>query len=432
MPAAVTTDEIRALEQPRQARHGQSLDRTREQLESDGIDTEAVLAELCAFTVAAPSWALGTGGTRFGRFSRAGEPRTTEEKIDDISVLNALTGANRTVSLHVPWDDPVDPAALLEHATSRGIGFDAMNSNTFQDNPSTTGNGAISYKYGSLASTDAAVRKLAIEHNQHCVELGRKLGSKALTIWLADGTNHPGQASFRGQFERVAEGLRAVHDALPDDWQLFTEHKPYEPAFYSSVNADWGSSLLLAQAAGPQASCLVDLGHHLPNSNIEQVVSRLAMAGRLGGFHFNDSKYGDDDLTAGSIKPYQLFLIFLELLDLDPASPRRLADLAYMIDESHNVKDPLEDLIQATDAIQVALAQALLVDTSALTGAQQDNDPALAQEILVSAYRTDVRPIVAEARLRNGAALAPLTTFRGLGYRDRMAEERGTGVATGL
>ncbi len=211
---------------------------------------------------------------------------------------------------------------------------------------------------------------------------------------------------------------------------MFTEHKPYEPAFYATVNQDWGSSLLLAQAAGDKASCLVDLGHHLPNANIEQIVSRLAMVGRLGGFHFNDSKYGDDDLTTGSIRPYQLFLIFCELVR---AGNGHLPDLAYMIDQSHNIKDPLEDLIQSTEAVAIAYAQAMLVDRAALTAAQDANDAAAAQDILQSAFRTDVRPLVAEARRRQGGAIAPLAAYRAIGYRQEMIERRGmASVATGL
>ena len=280
-----------------------------------GVNAESVIESLAGFSAAAPSWAVGTGGTRFGRFPLGGEPRTTEEKIDDVAALNALTRTNPAISLHVPWDDPTDPAALREYAAGRGIAFDAMNSNTFQDNPSTTDDGGISYKFGSLANSDPQVREIAVEHNKYVIDLGVALGSSALTVWLTDGTNHPGQANHRVQFERVADGLREIHDHLPEGWQMYTEHKPYEPAFYSTVNQDWGSSLLLAQHAGPKASCLVDLGHHLANANIEQIVSRLAMVGRLGGFHFNDSKYGDDDLTTGSIKPFQLFLIFCELID---------------------------------------------------------------------------------------------------------------------
>jgi L-rhamnose isomerase/sugar isomerase len=430
MPVRITSEQIADVEAADLPAHEEDLGRTRDLLARWGVDAEEVIAEVARFSVAAPSWAVGTGGTRFGRFPGGGEPRTTEEKVDDVAALHALTGANRTVSLHVPWDDPGDPEGLRAHAEALGIGFDAMNSNTFQDNPRTTGDGAGSYKFGSFASADPDVRKLAVEHNREVVDLGEKLGAKALTVWLADGTNHPGQANFRRQFERVADCLAEVYAHLPGDWQLFTEHKPYEPAFYSSVNADWGSSLLLAQATGDRARCLVDLGHHLPNANIEQVVSRLAMVERLGGFHFNDSKYGDDDLTVGSIHPYQFFLIMLELLDHGSG---RMPELSYMIDASHNLKDPLEDLIQATDQIQVTIAQALLVDRTALLEAQDANDPAQAAEVLQRAYRTDVRPLVAEARRRNDAARSPLTTYRRLGYRGAMVAERGVGTtATGL
>jgi L-rhamnose isomerase / sugar isomerase len=398
-----------------------------------GVDGEAVVAEVARFSVAAPSWAVGTGGTRFGRFPGGGEPRTTEEKVDDVATLNALTGANRSISLHVPWDDPGDEQgakALKAYAATQGLAFDAMNSNTFQDNPSTTGGGAVSYKFGSLANVDEGARRAAIDHNRYVVDLGKALGSTAITVWLADGMNHPGQASFRGQFERVLDGLRQIYAHLPDDWRLYTEHKPFEPAFYSSVNNDWGTSLLLAQGTGDRARCLVDLGHHLPNTNIEQVVSRLAMVGRLGGFHFNDSKYGDDDLTVGSIKPFELFLIFGELLE---AGGGRMPDAAYMIDESHNLKDPLEDLIQATDTIQHTLALALCVNRTDLADAQGANDPARAAEVLHRAYRSDVRPLVAEARRRNGAALDPLAAYRAIGYRDAAVAQRGADtLATGL
>jgi L-rhamnose isomerase/sugar isomerase len=395
-----------------------------------GTTAEDVIESLVAFSVAAPSWAVGTGGTRFGRFPLGGEPRTTEEKIDDVAALNTLTAANESISLHVPWDDPEDPQGLKDYADAAGIRFDAMNSNTFQDNPSTTDDGELTYKFGSLANAEKAVREIGIEHNRYVIDLGVKLGSKALTVWLADGINHPGQADHRTQFEHVAAGLKEIHDHLPDGWHMYTEHKPYEPAFYATVNFDWGSSLLLAEAAGPKASCLVDLGHHLPNANIEQIVSRLAMVDRLGGFHFNDSKYGDDDLTTGSIKPFQLFLIFCELIRAGDGS---LPELAYMIDQSHNIKDPLEDLIQSTEAVCIAYAEALLVDRSALAEAQEANDATRGQEILQSAFRSDVRPLVAEARRRGGGAIDPLAAYRSLGYRAAMIEERGSeSVATGL
>ncbi len=412
------------------ARLDADLDHAHGVLEGAGVDAGDVIAEVARFSVAAPSWAVGTGGTRFGRFPMGGEPRDTFEKVDDVAALNALTGANRTISLHVPWDNPADPESLRAYADERGIAFDAMNSNTFQDNPSTTGNGSISYKFGSLANVDEGARKAAVEHNLEVIDLGVRLGSKAITVWLADGMNHPGQASFRGQFERVADGLAAIHTHLPEEWQMFVEHKPFEPAFYSSVNNDWGSSLLLALATGDRCKCLVDLGHHLPNTNIEQVVSRVAMTGRLGGFHFNDSKYGDDDLTVGSIKPFQLFLIFLELIEVGGGT---MPDLAYMIDESHNLKDPIEDLIQATDAIQHTLAQAMCVRRDELADAQSENDPARAAEILHRAFRTDVRPLVAQARRQNGAAAEPFRAYRASGYREAKIDERGAGsAATGL
>jgi L-rhamnose isomerase/sugar isomerase len=430
MTMRITAGRIAEIEAGLVADHERDLAATGELLARAGVDVDAVIDEVARFSVAAPSWAMGTGGTRFGRFPAGGEPRTTEEKIDDIAALNAVTGANRTVSLHVPWDNPADPAALEAHARDAGISFDAMNSNTFQDNPSTTGNGEISYKFGSLAHSSPDVRKRALEHNRAVIDLGVQLGSTALTVWLADGMNHPGQANFRRQYERVADGLRELHDGLPVGWQLFVEHKPYEPSSYASVNSDWGTSLLLAQHAGEHTRCLVDLGHHLPNTNIEQVVSRLAMVGRLGGFHFNDSKYGDDDLTVGSIHPYQFFLIVLELVDHGGGV---MPDVSYMIDASHNLKDPIEDLIQATDQIQVTIAQALLVDRDALAVAQDSNDPALAGEVLHAAYRSDVRALVAEARRRNGAALSPLLTFRRSGYRQAMVDERGEDSrATGL
>ncbi len=423
-------ERIEGDNQERHATHAHDLDHCRDHIRRSGVDAEAVISEVARFSAAVPSWALGAGGTRFGRFPVGGEPRNTEEKIDDAAALNALTGANRTVSLHVPWDAPADPVGLRAYAEARGLAFDAMNSNTFQDNPSTTRDGTVSYKFGSLAHTDPAVRDAAVEHNRHCIELGLALGSKALSVWLADGTSYPGQASFRGQYERALEGLRQIHSSLPAGWHLLVEHKPYEPAFYSSVNSDWGSSLLLAQGTGDRTLCLVDLGHHLPTANLEQVISRLAMVARLGGIHFNDSQYGDDDLTAGSMQPYRLFLIFVELLH---AGGGRAPSLAYTIDQSHNLKDPLEDLLQATEAIQYALAQALCVDRVALAAAQETNDPVMAAEILNGAFRSDVRPLVAEARRRAGAALAPVAVYRAAGYREVKTAERGRhSISTGL
>ena len=382
-------------------------------------DVEAVVGQVSRFEVAVPSWALGAGGTRFGRFPGSGEPRDVFEKLDDIALIHQLTAATARVSLHIPWDEPSDPAALRDHAAARGLGFDAVNSNTFQDQPGQ----AHSYKFGSLSHTSAAVRAQAVEHMLHTIEVGQVLGSKGITVWLADGSNYPGQMHLRKGFERVLAGLEEVYAALPDDWLLFTEHKPYEPAFYATVVQDWGSSYLLASALGEQARCLVDLGHHLPNTNVELVVARLVTAGKLGGFHFNDSKYGDDDLTAGSIKPYGLFLVFNELVDAALAAGADFAP-AYTIDQSHNVKDPIEALLQTVDNLQRAYARALLVDRAALDGFQEANDVTMAEQTLKRAYETDVTSLVAEARRRAGGALDPLAAFRASGYRARCAAAR--------
>jgi len=294
-----------------------------------------------------------------------------------------------------------------------------VNSNTFQDQPEQK----LSYKLGSFSNPDAAVRRQAVEHNLHTIEVGRAVGSSAITIWLADGSNYPGQMSLRKSFDRVLECLQQVYAALPKSWRLFTEHKPFEPAFYATVVQDWGSSLLLAQALGPHAQCLVDLGHHLPNTNIELVVARLLGAGKLGGFHFNDSKYGDDDLTAGSIKPYGLFLIFHELV---LAERERLAGFrpAYLIDQSHNIKDPIEALLQTVDQLQLAYAKAQLVELATLAEHQDAGDVIMAERTLKAAFETDARPIVAEARRRSGAALDPVAAFRTSGYRARVSAER--------
>lgn len=392
--------------------------------------TEAVLRKLTDFQVAIPSWALGTGGTRFGRFSGSGEPRNLEEKMEDVGLLHALNRSSGSISLHIPWDIPRDYTAIKSLAGELGLKFDAVNSNTFQDQKDQ----ALSYKFGSLQHVDKAVRKQAIEHNIEVIRHGVELGSKALTVWLADGSCFPGQLNFRKAFQHTFESLQEIYAALPNDWKVFVEYKAFEPNFYSMTVGDWGQSLLYANKLGPKAYTLVDLGHHLPNANIEQIVSLLLMEGKLAGFHFNDSKYGDDDLTVGSINPYQLFLIFNELVEgMDARGMNHANDLGWMIDASHNVKDPLEDLLQSVEAIQIAYAQALLVDTKELVTAQANNDVVKAQEILQHAYRTDVRPLVVEARKRAGGALQPLQLFRSLKVRTQLIKERGAaGIATGL
>lgn len=422
----IKPEHIAELNQPLLSAHRSRFDA----LAGSAASAESVLAKLGRFQVAVPSWALGTGGTRFGRFAGGGEPASLEQKIEDIGVLHALTRSCGAISLHIPWDIPRDPLAIRQLAASLDIRFDAVNSNTFQDQPGQP----HSYKFGSMQHVDRAVRQQAIEHNIQVIEYGRQLGSDAITVWLADGSSFPGQLNFRTAFENTLDSLRQVYKALPADWRMLVEYKAFEPNFYSMTVGDWGQSLLYANKLGDQAKTLVDLGHHLPNANLEQIVALLLMEGKLGGFHFNDSKYGDDDLTTGSINPYQLFLIFNELVGgMDRAGIDHATGLGWMIDASHNLKDPLEDLMQSLEAIRIAYAQALLIDQSALEAARQSNDVTVAQEILQAAYRTDVRPLLAEARLRSGGALDPLAAFRSMGVRSRLVSDRGSSVkATGL
>jgi L-rhamnose isomerase/sugar isomerase len=399
-------------------------------LKGDVPQVENIIRLLTEFQIAIPSWALGTGGTRFGRFPGGGEPRNLEEKIEDIGLLHALNKSSGAVSLHIPWDIPKNAASIKALAAQLGIRFDAVNSNTFQDQKDQK----HSYKFGSLQHVDKSVRDQAIDHNIEVVEYGKQLGSNAITVWLSDGSCFPGQLNFRKAFQNTYASLEKIYATLPSDWKMFIEYKAYEPNFYSMTVGDWGQSLLYASKLGDKAYTLVDLGHHLPQANIEQIVSLLLMEGKLGGFHFNDSKYGDDDLTVGSINPYQLFLIFNELVEgMDARKMNHAQDLGWMIDASHNVKDPLEDLLQSVEAIKLAYAQSLLVDRKALEKAQTDNDVARAQEILQQAYRTDVRPLVAEARLRTGGALQPLELFRSFDLRGALIKQRGSQtVATGL
>ena len=408
--------------------HKENFDFLVDRLTKRGHHVEDIVSKLTEFQVAIPSWALGAGGTRFGRFSFYGEPLNLEQKIEDIGLIHSLTQTAGTVSLHIPWDVPEDYAAIKELASSLEINFDAVNSNTFQDQK----NAAESYKYGSLSNTSQAVREQAIAHNIDVINIGNQLGSKALTVWLADGSSFPGQNNFQIAFQNTQDSLKDIYKGLPDDWKMLIEYKPYEPNFYSTVIQDWGASLMLANECGDKAFTLVDLGHHLPNSNIEQIVAILMLKGKLGGFHFNDSKYGDDDLTAGSIKPYTLFLIFNELVYGMANNPQN-PDLAWMIDASHNIKDPLEDLIQSLEAIQESFAKALLVDQEALRAAQNENDVVKCQEILQEAYRTDVRPLLEEARLKAGGAINPIKAYRELGLRNQLIAERGKHtIATGL
>lgn len=387
-----------------------------------GVDIEKLTALAGTFAVAVPSWGAGTGGTRFARFPGRGEPRNVFEKMEDCAVINQLTRATPAVSLHFPWDRTDDPAALKEIADGYGLGFDAVNSNTFQDQQGQD----HTYKYGSLTAQSGAARAQAVQHNIDCIELGQKLGSKALTVWVGDGANFPGQHNLRGSLERYLDSMRDIYGALPADWNVFIEHKLFEPAFYATVIADWGTSFAAATELGPKAKCLVDLGHHAPNTNIEMIVARLAQFGKLGGFHFNDSKYGDDDLDSGSINPFQLFLVFNELADAAERSASNGENFApaYMLDQSHNVTDPIESLMSSAVEVQRAFVQAALVDRNALRAFQESNDVLNAAQTLKKAYRTDVSAILAMARVRAGGAADPVAAYRSSGYRDGAAERR--------
>lgn len=389
-----------------------------EKLARAGANIDALTDQAQRLEVALPSWGVGTGGTRFARFPGPGEPRNIFEKLDDCAVIQQLATITPRVSLHIPWDTPSDPSELRDYAVERGLGFDAMNSNTFQDQSDQR----HSYKHGSLTHTDEATRQQAIKHNIEVIELGKQLGSKALTVWIGDGSNFPGQQHFSDSFTRYLDSAKTIYSALPSDWNMLIEHKIFEPAFYSTVIQDWGSNYLAAKETGERCLCLVDLGHHAPNVNVEMIVARLAQFGKLGGFHFNDSKYGDDDLDAGSIDPYQLFLVFNELVD----AQHKNAQFApfYMLDQSHNVTDPIESLIYSAGEVQRAFVKSLLVDREALAHHQHNNDALMAQATLKAAFNLDVEPILQQARRKAGGAIDPIASYRACGYRQACADQR--------
>lgn len=393
------------------------------------VEIEDLVEKAQDFEVAVPSWGVGTGGTRFARFPGSGEPRGIYEKLEDCATINQLVRSTSAVSLHIPWDKPESVEELRKFGAARNLSFDAINSNTFQDQIDQK----HSYKYGSLCHQNPAVRRQAIEHNLECIEIGKQVGSKALTVWVGDGSNFAGQLNFRRALECYLDSMREIYAAVPDDWRLFIEHKFYEPAFYSTVINDWGTSYVCAKELGEKAFCLVDLGHHAPNVNIEQIVARLIQFGKLGGFHFNDSKYGDDDLDAGSIKPFQLFLVFNELVD---AELNNLPNFnpAYMIDQSHNVTDPIESLMTSAMEISRAFVQAHLVDREKLEDTQRKNDAITALAILKEAFTTDVSPILATARQKRGGVIDPIKAYRASNYRAQKAKERPAqvGISAGI
>jgi len=418
-PFAISPDLIAAQNARLEAAMLEDYEALKRTLARRGIDADALVQKVMAFGVAIPTWGVGTGGTRFARFPGPGEPRNVFEKIDDCGVIQQLVRATPTISPHFPWDKVDDYAALREKAAALGLSFDAVNSNTFQDQAGQE----LTYKFGSLSHTDARVRAQAVAHNVECIEIGQKLGSTALTIWIADGSNFAGQSNLTKALDRYLDATRAIVAALPADWRVFLEHKLYEPAFYSTVISDWGTSFAAAQELGPKAHCLVDLGHHAPNVNIEQIVARLIRFKKLAGFHFNDSKYGDDDLDSGSVEPFRLFLVFNELIDAERRKAEGFAP-AYMIDQSHNVTDPIESLMQSAIELQRAFAQALVVDRADLEAAQEANDALGAHLELKRAFTTDVSQLLAVARQRAGGAIAPIAAYRASGYRAQKAKER--------
>ncbi len=418
-PYLITREQIEKSNRARKRVLDKNLAALAASLKPAKIDLDHVLHELTRFKIAIPSWGTMTGGTRFGKFPVPGQPRDIFEKLDDAATIHRLTGANPTVSLHIPWDRLDDLSTLKRHAAKRGLRFDAMNSNTFEDQPGQK----LSYKFGGLSHVSKQVRDQAIRHHLEVIEIGERLGSKALSIWIGDGANFPGQADFRKSFARYLDSLKKIYRALPKDWTMFIEYKPFEPAFYYTVLADWGSALMAANAVGERCKILVDLGHHLPNTNIEAIVARLISAGKLGGFHLNDSQYADDDLTAASLAPYRLFRIFHELISAGRELGKKFSP-AYLIDQSHNLKDPIEALIQTTVELQIYWAKALLIDEQALEHYQEKNDVLMAESEFKKAFHTDTRPLAAMARMLAGGAIAPIELFRESGYRKIKTRER--------
>jgi L-rhamnose isomerase/sugar isomerase len=378
-----------------------------------GIDAAAVRAQLKKQHIETPSWGYGNSGTRFGVFRQAGAARDVHERLQDAAEVHRLTGVCPSVALHIPWDKVADFAALTQEASALGVRIGAINPNLFQD---------PAYELGSFGHHDPAVRAKATEHVLECVEVMRQTGSPLLSLWFADGTNYAGQADVVARKHWFEACLQQTHAALPDNSRMLVEYKFFEPAFYHTDIADWGMALSFACKAGPKAEVLVDLGHHAQGTNIEHIVAFLIDEGRLGGFHFNNRKYADDDLTIGSVNPYEVFLIYNEIV---AAACRGVCpDIAYMIDQSHTIKSKVEAMIQSVLNIQAAYAKSLLVDRAALAAARSEADAVRAEEILKDAYDTDVRPLLASVRAELGAAADPLAAYRASGYFERIAAAR--------
>jgi L-rhamnose isomerase/sugar isomerase len=377
------------------------------QLSDRGIDVSAVEGRLRDLVVETPSWGYGDSGTRFATFQQRGRPRDVFERVDDAAEVHRLTGTAGAVAFHFPWDAVDDYGALRAYVEERGLRVGAVNPNLFQD---------PDYKLGSVTHPDAAVRKKAVGHLIECLGIAAELGSTAQSLWLADGTNYPGQDDLRARRRRLLDSLSTVYAELPPDQELLVEYKLFEPAFYATDLADWGSSMLVCQKLGERAKVLVDLGHHAQGANIEQIVALLDEEGRLGGFHFNNRKYADDDLIVGSVNPFELFLVFFELAEGE--LPR------LTIDQSHNVEAKVEAMVLSVVNLQEAYARALLVDREALRAAQQAGAVLGGHRALLDAYQTDVRPLCARVRAELGAAEDPIAALRGSGYAERVAAER--------
>jgi L-rhamnose isomerase / sugar isomerase len=384
------------------------------------IDIDAVVGEIQRFTVETPSWGYGDSGTRFKVFHWPGAARTLREKLADATQVHQVTGICPGVAIHIPWDREDDWGAVKNYANALGLRIGAVNPNLFQDD---------AYRFGSLCHFGKAVRERAIEHVLECIQIAQEVGSDVISLWLADGTNYPGQDDLRRRRQHLLESLQAIYSALPTRMRLLIEYKFFEPAFYSTDLPDWGTSLLMAQKLGPQAEVLVDTGHHPQGTNIAQIVAQLLDEGRLGGFHFNDRRYADDDLIVGSQNPFELFCIFNEIIGAGIDGNANTARIAYMIDQSHNIEPKIEAMIQSVLNVQVAYTKALLVDRAVLQQAQEAGDVLGAYRVLQTAYETDVRPLLSEVRIRQGLDPDPIASFRASGYAERVARER-TAVAT--
>ena len=376
------------------------------------MNGDAMFSRLDALEIETPSWGYGNSGTRFHVYPWPGAARTVWERIDDAALVHELTGCCPSVALHIPWDAVDDWGALGDYARDRGIRIGAINPNLFGDD---------SFRLGSLANPDPAIRRRALEHCTECAEIARQLGSTIVSLWLADGTNYPGQDDLRGRHARLLAGLEELYAALSPDQQLLVEYKFFEPAFYSTDLPDWGTAALVCRRLGPQAQVLVDTGHHPQGTNIEQIVALLVAEGLLGGFHFNNRKYADDDLIAGSVDPFELFRIMHEI-----ALAEVEASTAFMIDQSHNVEGKIDAMLQSVMNIQTAYAKALLIDEAALSTAQAEGDVLGAHRTLTDAFETDVRPVLARWRADKGLDPDPVRAFRDGGYAEQRARERGT------